>query len=608
MLGWRSWPAWAPGSIRVTGDEMDLEQFACRAGISERRARALYEAEPSRLPRPDRTGADGRPLWWASTIDAWCARTRPATDEESVWLLGAPPARFPAVRLRREVVTVGESRGRGPGQEQVLYAIVWDTERGHVIYLQPLGRTRQHRDWLAVRGAELVTPCWWSTAVVVMPLEESLAITAPLACGEPPPGAYVYRLGGTSGQPTAVCVGEVDLAAIGRVLGRRVPVWLSGTTTSRNAEQTRWHDDTQHDQTVTVADAVTDWPSARDRLASAVRAEMMREYPVGFAALAVEAAKCLAETRGAHERRADAGPGWYLACRPAHPVVPTELEAYLAHPAPVTNIRLIRTELAELRAVEAELDHDDPRGEAYAEAARLLARQLRQASDNAGTISGGYDYVPVADDRLVRYSAPWAGPVVDAWRRNLTRIEELGALLARRRIRRLIDPHDHDLVREAYHDGAGRHVLVAALGSHERLWSLAEWPVSPDVVSTWTDATVLAADAGGGEVALMALTPTEDGRMRTDPVPLPPGDAVEAFAYGYGGGTPSVTYRALLRCALGDRPGLGRVLERARRIDEDGAAASRLWQTISTTTGPLRLPWWQVQLWARADFTLGIQR
>lgn len=62
-----------------------------------------------------------------------------------------------------------------------------------------------------------------------------------------------------------------------------------------------------------------------------------------------------------------------------------------------------------------------------------------------------------------------------------------------------------------------------------------------------------------------------------------------------------MTYRALLRCALGDRPGIGHVPERARQPDKNGHPASELWHAISTTTGPLRLPWPHIKLWARAD-------
>lgn len=577
--------------------ELTLAQLADRAGISEDRARRLYAAKPSGLPRPDHMDDAGGPLWSASAVDEWCAETSGDAGPDSArWLLTAVPAKAPAVELRRGVLGAGDRAGG----RRAFYAVVWDTEHGHVIYLQPLdpSMSMAHRDRLATQGAGLVEPRWWSSAVVVMPLEESL----PSAQGSAiQPCADVYRLSGAPGRPAAMWVAPAELADIGTALGARIPVWLYGTTTVANAEQAA------RDATVVVADTITDWATARERLAAAVAAEMAAEYPAGFAALASDTAEQVGKVSEAHQRLDDSGPGWYLACRPARPVVPTELRPYLANPTPVTpvtDIALIETELAELRAVEGELDCDDPRGDAYSEAARLLAWQLRKAAKDTGKISDlSRGYVPVADDHLVRYSAPWTGPVVDAWRKNLTRIDEqdLGALLRRRRVRRLLDPHDPAVVREAYHDHEGRYVLVAEIGAEGGLWSLAEWPVSPRVVSTWTDRTVLAADAGGGAVTLLALSPTEHGQIRTDPVPLRPGGGREAFGYGYGGGTPSSTYRALLRCALGERPGLGRILDLARGIDQDGQPTSQLWHAISTTVGSLRLPWPQVQLWARSD-------
>jgi hypothetical protein len=101
--------------------------------------------------------------------------------------------------------------------------------------------------------------------------------------------------------------------------------------------------------------------------------------------------------------------------------------------------------------------------------------------------------------------------------------------------------------------------------------------------------------------ALLAFTLSDDDQVRIDPVPLQPGEPSEAFGYGYSGGAPSMTYRALLRCVLGDRPGLGHVLERARRPDKNGHPASELWHAISTTTGPLRLPWPRVHWLGRAS-------
>lgn len=518
----------------------------------------------------------------------------PVPNGDPIWLFDASPASAPAVELRRELVTVGPHHHRRPGREQVLYVIVWDTEHGHVIYLQPLDQTIAHRDWLAVYAGELIQPHCWSTAIVVMPLDQPLPVM-PLTTREKP-FAYVYRLTGTPAQPAAVWEGQMDLAAVARVLGRPVPVWLDGTTTSTNGEQSL-----SSDHTFAVSDTITEWPVARDRLAGAVDAAMAGEYPAGFAALAVDAAQTLGAVRAAHERLADTGPGWFLACRPTRPEVTAELEPYLANPAPVTDLSLVENELVELRAVEADLDYDDPRGDSYEEAMRLLAWQVRRAVTDAGAISNlSQDYVPVADDHLVRYSAPWKGAVVEAWRDNFTHIDDVESLLRRRRIRRLIGPHHPSVVLEVYQDPQGRYVLVVELGVDE-LWSLAEWPIAPHVVSTWTEKTVLAADTGGGAVTLLAFTTSEDDQVRIDPVPLQPGEPREAFGYGYSGGAPSMTYRALLRCALGDRPGLGHVLERARQPDNNGHPASELWHAISTTTGPLRLPWPYIKLWARAD-------
>ncbi|QIZ38210.1 hypothetical protein [Saccharopolyspora sp. ASAGF58] len=133
-------------------------------------------------------------------------------------------------------------------------------------------------------------------------------------------------------------------------------------------------------------------------------------------------------------------------------------------------------------------------------------------------------------------------------------------------------------------------------------WSLAEWPASLQVTDTWTDKTVLAGDHDGGTTTtLLALTPTDDGRMQVDPVPLPARSDRDAFAYGYGGGTPGTTYQALLRTALGNDSNPARVAGLARERDTDGTPVSQLWAALSTTKGPLRLSWPQLQLWARAD-------
>ncbi len=103
-----------------------VAQFARRAKISEGRARALYTAHG--LRRPNGCDADGRPLWWASTIDAWCASTGRTVADESLWIFRVPPASTPVVELQRGVIKVNRH-----GRPHPMYAIVWDTEHGHVI-------------------------------------------------------------------------------------------------------------------------------------------------------------------------------------------------------------------------------------------------------------------------------------------------------------------------------------------------------------------------------------------------------------------------------------------------------------------------------------------
>jgi hypothetical protein len=149
--------------------------------------------------------------------------------------------------------------------------------------------------------------------------------------------------------------------------------------------------------------------------------------------------------------------------------VPVELESSsssicspaVLHPAPgvVTDLDQVADELVRLRAIEADLDVDDPRGDTYAHVIDLLAWQLRRAARDAGEISDlDEDYVRVAADELVRYSAPWAGPVVDAWRRTLTPIAGPGLdqLRRLRRVHRLLrdDGLGVDGIREAYRDTA----------------------------------------------------------------------------------------------------------------------------------------------------------
>jgi hypothetical protein len=593
-----------------------LAQFARRVGISEGRARALYHAVPSGLPKPDTTDAEKRPLWWAATIDAWCKQTHREVAKESLWIFRAPDASSAPVELRRGTIPLSRYDAH-----RNLYVIVWDTDNGHVIYLQRLGDLGNHRDQLAVHAAELIEPHWWSSAVVVIPLDEDLHPRR-----EMEPRADLYRLTtcdvsesdgiisdslsaglrrlftgtapavGAPAQARAEWVSQLDLAYIAKVLGTAIPVWVQGTETVDNAERTL-----SYNRTFIVPDTTTEWPTVQTRLEQALKVGMPAEFPAAFATLAVDAAGVLRAVRTGHAQLPDTGEGWYLVCRPAKPAPPIELEQIITAATLVTNTDLVAQELTELRMIDAELDTDDPRSDPYAEAITLLSLQLRQAAKNNGTTTHSHQYVPVADDDLIPYHAPWQGHVVDAWLKNLIPVESLDSILRLRRVRNgLLDYREPDIVQQAYRDKQGRYVLVVEYSNGSR-WGLAEWPKSLKVVSTWTDKTVLAADDTGGPVTLLALTPTDDGRIRTDPVPLPPFGCQDCYAYGYSGGTAVSTYRAILRCALGDIPELIQIPEviLAHHPDED--PVSQLWQAISTTRGPLRMSWPQVQMWARAD-------
>jgi hypothetical protein len=598
-----------------------LAQLARRAGISEGRARALATATPPGLPRPDGADADGRPLWSAATIDAWCARTGRKVSEDSLWLFRASPAADPVPELQRGVVTL-----TGPYRRtQAFYVIVWDTEHGHVIYLQPLDDTGgDHKDWLAKAAGQLIPPRWWTDAVVVMPVEMSLSYHSD---DDLPPIASVYRLfdrsqqaesdpedasgvfGGlrrwvsrtgpgpvSPAEAATTWEGHMDLAELAAVVGRPVPLWLDDTATSDNAQQTL-----SYDRTFIAPDTVTEWPAAQERLARAVEVGMPETFPAAFAALAADAAEGLTKIRAVQERLADTGPGWYLVCRPARPAPPFDLEQLITGAQPVTDPDQISKELSELRATEGELDVEDPRGDVYEEAITLLAWQLRTIAKQPGQKSNSNEYVPIADDGLLRFTSPWEGPVVEAWRKTLTPVPDTAAALRLRRVQRLIRGYPADGVQEVCRDSEDRYVLVIRLSSGED-YSAAEWPVGLQMTAHWTDKTVIAGDdERGSTTTLLALTPTGDGRMRIDPVPMLPRMGGETFAYGYSGGTSASTYRALLRCALGDDTDIPWSATLHGRRGSDDAPASQLWTAISTTKGSLRLSWPQLKLWARAD-------
>lgn len=260
------------------------------------------------------------------------------------------------------------------------------------------------------------------------------------------------QLAPAKARPKTVWNGMMDMDDIATVIGRPIPNWLEGTDASANAGQVMSY-------TFTTADTTSGWPVTQERLIRAQEAGMPGQFP----ALAVDAGDELGVVREAHAAVADNGAGWYLVCRPARPGPPVELEQ-LIRATLASDTALVSKELAELRELEGELDHRDPRGDVYAHAIELLAQQLRAAARDAGATRDWGDYVAGADDGWLIYSAPWDGPVVAAWRAN------------------------------------------------------AKEPSSLQVTATWTDETVLAADdPEPGAVTLLALTPDPDGHTRTDP-------------------------------------------------------------------------------------------
>lgn len=82
----------------------------------------------------------------------------------------------------------------------------------------------------------------------------------------------------------------------------------------------------------------------------------------------------------------------------------------------------------------------------------LLEWQLRYGAEREGhTRALGGDYAPVPDDGLLRYSAPWAGSVLDAWRKTLTEVDVADALQRQDR--------DRQQRRGGHHHAARSHPL-----------------------------------------------------------------------------------------------------------------------------------------------------
>ena len=618
-----------------------LAQLARRAGISEGRVRALFTAQPSGLPRPDRGDADGRPLWSPGTIDAWCASTGRTVSEAALWLFHVDKATGPPAELRRGLVELPSPRGWG--EQRRFFHIIWDTDHGHLIYLLPIDHG-DHYDWIAEAAAGLIEPRWWSSAVVVMPFPEAMPFDEPIAyiyrLVEPDDagGGSRSRLAGAEGSafaglrrwlarvtdpdfvsdedaqpsmpvsPRAEWVTHLTMEEIARPLGTRLPVWITGTVTEEHIIRSLAYGD----RTFTVPDTTTDWSAVQRRVDRALEAGVDQKYPAAWAVLAVDAADRLRAIREAHAEVADGGPGWYLVARPAGPQVPVALETRLNAAELVEDPQQIGDELTALRTVEADLDIDDPDGEVYAEAINLLSLQLAKLSRD-DTLHPVPELSAVLDRTLVHYTSAWSGSVVEEWKKTLRPVQDVTAALRLRRVRRLIgDGPTGPGELEFYRDAAGRYVVMhPPISFGEEPSYDAEWPASLDAVAGWTDRTILAADKVSNTTTLMALTPTDDGGMQVDPVPMPRGTGRTGFAFGYGGGGPAATYMALLRCALSPaehrvikrlHPRLGwRVGTKPVRDTEDSPPASQLWTAIVTTRGPLQLSWPKAQQWAFED-------
>jgi hypothetical protein len=573
-----------------------MAQLARRAGISEGRARALHADK--KLPRSDSKDADGRPLWLPSTIDAWCRQTGRPLGEEVAWVYRAEAATEPAPMLFHGTV---EAESHGPIS---MHVIVWDTPNGHIVYLTPIYddqgvrvNATSPKTAIAMLTAQLVEPAFWATALVVEPLS--------LSFGDP--GEIVYlsvyqleldpqdkepalrRLGlhrqkTNAGRPPRLRVRfEGTLIwpeELARAIGTPVPMWIEQTCTREAVQRAQ-----AYNSTFTVKDTITEWTPTLRRLDAALEAGMQERFPAAFAALAADAQATLEDIRTHHARQALRGPGWYVVARPAMPELPITTDRIIASAELSEDLDAVTADLEALRRIEPDLSVNAPEGDAFEGAIDLLTWQLQKHRAD------------VAIDYTTPYDDEFAGPVIDQWRQTLTEVDRSTALKTRR-VQRLLGPgrwHNAE-VEQVLRDPAGRYVAVIKSQSRSNgLDFSAEWPHS--LPTGWNEKTIIAADPGLG--AVFALTPTDDGRLRVDPVPFEQ-RTVPSFRYGYRGGSPATLYQALIRCVFEQ-------VEKApftlRQVTDNfsGPDVSQLWNAIATTEGPLRLPWPQVQLWARAD-------
>lgn len=571
-----------------------LAQLARRAGISEGRARALLGE--GKLPKPNQADADGRPLWSATTIDAWCRQTGRPLGEKGAWLHRAAPATAPAPVLFQGIIQHESSFSRIE-----LYAIVWDTPNGHVVYLTPVydenGSGGAHPDTIAEAAQSLVRPAFWPQALIVQPIAGGIGTSLSVDSvymnlhrldampsgdtADVADGWLRRRRTRTLQRPGQVQVrfnGMVEPSEVAAVTGAPVPIWIDGTCTAPAVKRAQ-----AYNSTFTVPDTVTDWPAARDQVLAALAADMPDAFPAGFAALAVDARDTFEDVRALHGRQRDDGDGWYLVARPAPPDLPFAAEVAISAAEPSSDVDALALELTQLRGVEASLSTSEPEGDAYETAVNLLTWQLRK--DRPSALTG----------RIEIYGDTYGGPVADQWRQTLEPAD--GTVLSTRRVRRLLGTWDRENLLEVLRGPGDMHVAILK-NEHGDLYFHAEWPY--DLPRAWNERTIIAADRESAG-AVFALTPTATGQMTADPVPLEPGTG-PSFGYGYDGGSPYTLYQALIRCALGT-PEAPFTLNDVEANAEPSKVKSDLWQALATAQGPLRLPWPTVLQWTRSDAT-----
>lgn len=570
-----------------------LAQFARRAGISEGRARALQSE--GKLPRPDQKDADGRPLWSATTIDAWCRQTGRPLGEKGIWLHRVAPATEPA-----PVVFSGVVEHKSGFATVALHAIVWDTPHGHVVYLTPIygesGTGGGHADSIAGAAVNLVRPAFWQQVLIVQPITGPLgsSLIVPtvhlnlhqLQFGEQDTagggaGGWFRRRLAAAVEPDAGFrpgfAGMVAADQVASVIGAPIPLWIEGTCTAAAVLRSQ-----AYNSTFTVPDEVTDWPVARDQVQAALDTGMPGRFPVGFAALAAQAGETYQEVLSLHARQPDTGDGWYLVARPAPPELPFSAEVAITSAQPSDDLDAVSLELTRLRETEANLGADAPEGDAYETAIGLLTQQLRRQQPATAT------------GRTEVYGDTYSGPVIEQWRQTLTEVP--AAELENRRVQRLLDGFSPDNIVEVLRGAGDMYVAVLDTGHGDTLFR-AEWPY--DLPHGWTDRTIIAADPDSSG-AVFALTPTASGQMTVDPLPLEPGTGA-SFGYGYRGGSPYTLYQALIRAALDAPEAPFTLLDVDPDAHDTKNTSSQLWRAIAATQGPLRLPWPTVIEWAKAD-------